>query len=64
MKAISKANESNLNSEPVAFFEFQTKKGKNFIDGDQMANFEMNREQVRDIVKELSIIHQKFEELC
>lgn len=63
VKAISKTS-AELN-EPVVFFEFQTKKGDINDDkpGLENAKFEMNREEVSDIVRELSIINQKFEEL-
>jgi hypothetical protein len=63
VKAISKTS-AELN-EPVAFFEFQTKKGDVIDDEPALKNakFEMNRVQVNDMLRELSIIDQKFEEL-
>ncbi len=59
VKAISKT--SSEIDEPVAFFEFATKSNIE-KSGGGTAKFEMNREQLSEMVKSLSDIHKKFDE--
>ncbi len=63
VKATSK-NVSEID-EPVAFFEFAAKRPV-IADGSSpssMAKFEMNREQVGDILRSLNDVHKKFDEV-
>lgn len=50
--------------EPVAFFEFASKRPTN--DGNSplsVAKFEMNRDEVSDILRSLNDVHKKFDEV-
>lgn len=64
VKAISKLRTEI--DEPVAFFEFATKSNvkdaKGAAAAPKIAKFEMNREQVGDILKSLGEINKKFDE--
>lgn len=60
IKAISKLKPEI--DEPVAFFEFATKSNAQDAKGTKVAKFEMNREQVGQIVQTLAVIGKKFDD--
>ncbi len=49
--------------EPVAFFEFAAKRPADSNSPSSVAKFEMNREQVTDILRNLNDVHKKFDEV-
>jgi hypothetical protein len=49
--------------EPVAFFEFAAKRPNHNSSPSSVAKFEMNREQVADILRSLNEVHKKFDEV-